>query len=209
MLTKKTVEREVFKNKIKNFIVLPNPVSGNFFQKRRSEVKDSVRRIGVVSRWSKIKNLDFIIELAKYNSKRNDSFEITLITDRISIKNNKDKLNKIINLRKPVCNNSLKKFYKSQGVILSASHFETYGNVAQESIACGTPAFINKNMGVVETFQKIGLDDYIINFDSPSGVLKKVAEIIERPVPSESIKTLYEEYSNKPIFKKYFEFLLQ
>jgi len=68
----------------------------------------------------------------------------------------------------------LARFYSKMDVVICPSRFETYGNVAQEAVACGTPALISKNMGVAETFKKFGIDRWITDFSSPAGVLHAI-----------------------------------
>lgn len=204
-LARNVVEQEVFKHKIAESVVLPNPIAEIFFNSKKRRV--GKKRIGVISRWSKIKNMDFVIDMAKYNGKKKEKFEINLITDRKSINYGKKKFNNLIRFRRPIQNHSLYKFYISQGIVMSPSTFETYGNVAQEAIACGTPAFVSKNMGVAEVFRKIGLDRLIIDFDSSANVLRKAEQILDFRIPKESIEQLHDECSSSNVFKKYFSLL--
>jgi len=71
----------------------------------------------------------------------------------------------------------LAEFYCSCSLIITPSHFETFGNVPLEAIATGTPALINKEVGVREVFNKIGLKDFILDFEDVDSVVKKIKEI--------------------------------
>jgi len=77
-----------------------------------------------------------------------------------------------LNIVKPMDNRKLSNFYSKMDLIVCPSHFETYGNVAQEAIASGTPALITPTMGVAETFRRFGLDRWIIDFSSPARAAK-------------------------------------
>lgn len=76
------------------------------------------------------------------------------------------------------------------GVVLSPSFFETYGNVAQEAVATGTPAIVGPNMGVAEIFKEIGLSQWIVDFKSTKNVYYKIKEISGQPVSSKIKKML-------------------
>jgi len=196
-ITKSVVEREVFKHKIKKSAVIPNPVSAHFFDE---ENKVEMRNIGIVSRWTGIKNVRFCEELADYNSKNGNKFVVNVITDLD--KNNKlyKKLSKVVTFHKPKSNKKLASFYRNMGVVISPSHFETYGNVAKESIASGTPAMVNCNMGVSETFNNLGLNDWIINFDSVEGVYKKIDSMMGETVHGDIRSKMKKLYMPRTIF---------
>ncbi|MDD4990540.1 MAG: glycosyltransferase, partial [Candidatus Pacebacteria bacterium] len=84
--------------------------------------------------------------------------------------------------------------YRDMGVVISPSHFETYGNVAKESIATGTPAMISSNMGVSETFKNLGLHNWIIDFNSVEDVYKKIENVMGENVHvsvKDKMKKLY------------------
>lgn len=178
-LAKETVENEVFGHKICQGAVLPNPVPEHFFDIKKG---GSAKNVGLVSRWSNIKNPNFVKKLVRYNHKRGDLFRINVVTDTKKAKNDVGDLYNFVKLIKPMNNQRLAKFYGNMGVVLSPSFFETYGNVAQEAVACGTPALVSSNMGVAETFKKLGLKDWVVDFRSTAQVYKKVGEINRQEV---------------------------
>jgi glycosyltransferase involved in cell wall biosynthesis len=196
-ITKKVVEEEIFKHKIKKSAVIPNPVSAHFFEE---ENKTEKRNIGIVSRWTGIKNVRFCEELADYNNKTGNKFVLNIITDLD--KNNKiyKKLSRVVTFHKPKNNKKLASFYRNMGVVISPSHFETYGNVAKESIASGTPAMVNCNMGVSETFSILGLNDWIINFDSVQSVYDKIESVMGETVHADVKSRMKELYMPHKIF---------
>lgn len=196
-MTKGVVEKEVFKHKIKKSAVIPNPVSAHFFDE---ENKVERRNIGIVSRWTGIKNVRFCEELADYNSKNGNKFVVNVITDLD--KNNKTykKLSKLVKFHKPKSNKKLASFYRNMGVVISPSHFETYGNVAKESIASGTPAMVNCNMGVAETFNNLGLNDWVIDFNSVKSVYDKIESVMGETVHIDVKDKMKELYMPHTIF---------
>ena len=190
-ITKNVVEKEVFGHKVEKSAVIPNPVSAHFFDEINKVEK---RNIGIISRWTGIKNVRFCENLADYNNKNGNKFVVNIITDLD--KNNiiYKKLSKLVKFHKPKTNKKLASFYRNMGVVISPSHFETYGNVAKESIASGTPAMVSCNMGVSETFNNLGLNDWIINFDSVKSVYQKIESVMGETVHvdvKDKMKLLY------------------
>ena len=202
-LSKRIVEREVFGHAVARSAVLPNPVSPEFFTAARRSKGNS---IGIVSRWSKIKNIDFVISMAKRNARARAPVAINIISDLKSSKDTKP-FDGLMRFKKPMTNTKLARFYGNQGVILSPSNFETYGNVPQEAVAGGTPALVNPRMGIAETFRTIGLSDWVIDFKSPAQTLKKAREVAASGVPVSAITALRDGYSSDKIFTRYTELL--
>ncbi len=203
-ITKRVVENEVFGHKIKNCIILPNPVPAYFF---KDKIRSNRKNIGIISRWARIKNIEFCGKLAKYNQSKGSKFNINLITD---IKPNRYPLkgwSKIIKVYTPMDNKKLVNFYKKMGAIISPSFFETYGNVAKEAIATGTPALVNSNMGVSETFRKLGLGDLVIKFDSVKKVYDKIENVIGQRIDENIRVKIKKLYSSPKIFNKMIEIL--
>ncbi|MDP3883061.1 MAG: glycosyltransferase family 4 protein [Candidatus Staskawiczbacteria bacterium] len=198
-ITKDTVEREVFFHRIKKFSILPNPVSDHFFSDKNRRKK---KNIGIVSRWTGIKNVKFCEKLAEYNQKQGAKFVVNIITD-LNAKNKKyKKLSKVVRFHKPTSNKRLASFYRNMGVVISPSHFETYGNVAKEALASGTPAIVNPNMGVSETFHKLGLSEWIIKFDSVKSVYIKIESLMGETVDQKTRDKMKKLYMPPKIFNE-------
>lgn len=198
-LCKRVVEEEVYGHTIDKSYVLPNPVPSHFFEVKS---KGSDKKVGIVSRWSRVKNPGFSQKLAKYNKKHGNLFSINIVTDLKNDCKTKTDLSPLVKFRKPMANEQLSGFYNEMGIILSPSHFETYGNVPQEAIAANTPALVSSNMGVAETFKKIGLQDWVVDFSSTRNIYKKIREISKEEVDPKARRLLKEEYSTGKIHQK-------
>jgi len=190
-LTKETVEKEVFGHTVCSSAILPNAIPMHFFD---AEAKASKNKVGMVSRWARIKNTDFFKRLAVYNQKKGGRFSMHAVTDLKRNSQDKIMLNGLVKFRRPVENEFMAKFYQEMGTIICPSHFETYGNVAQEALACGTPALVGSNMGVSETFQSLGLNQLIVDFNSLPSVYKKMEEVSGEVVSSEVRNKMKEMY---------------
>lgn len=165
-MAKDTVVGEVFKKELKYFRILPNPIPLHFFNAIKR--KNKSKRIGSVGRWTYIKNPQFIEKFALYNARQIKNFTIHIVTDVAAIARLPLRILDIVKVTKPMGNHRLSNFYSKMNLIICPSHFETYGNVAQEAVASGTPALISSKMGVAETFRRFGLGRWIIDFSTPA-----------------------------------------
>jgi glycosyltransferase involved in cell wall biosynthesis len=169
-MAKDTVTGQVFKKELKHFRILPNPIPLHFFNAIKRKKKS--KRIGSVGRWTYVKNPHFIEKFALYNARQIKNFTIHIVTDVGAIARLPLRMLDIVKITKPMDNRKLPDFYSKMDLIICPSHFETYGNVAQEAVASGTPALISSTMGVAETFRHFGLDRWIIDFSSPARASK-------------------------------------
>jgi len=183
---RETVEREVFLQSLKNYKIIPNPISLCFFKNRRRRdrhvKKYSLDRVGVktiktgfVMRWTYEKNPQFITRLAKLNLILGKKLIICAVASLNSRRRLCAALEDKMKFIAPMPDEELAQFYRDMDIIVCPSRFETYGNIAQESVACGTPALISRNMGVAEQFYRFGLGRLIVDFKNT----KKIYDEIE------------------------------
>lgn len=198
-ITKNTVEQKIYKHKIKNCAVIPNPVPLHFFD---ADLKTDKVNIGIVGRWCGIKNVAFMEALAEYNKQQGGEFVINVVTDLKKKDKRYKKLSKTMKIHSAVDNKKLVDFYTNMGIVISPSHFETYGNVPKEALASGTPAIVSSNMGVAETFKKIGLQDWVMDFKSVVKVYKQIKNTIGSGVDESARRQLRESYCPAKIFGK-------
>ena len=198
-LTRELVENDIFGHRVKKYSILPNPVPFYFFKAKPSGCR---HRVGIVGRWAQVKNVDFINQLAQYNAKSGGKFSLQIVSDRVARRGLNLNLSNLATFKRPMDNEKLVGFYASLGVLISPSHFETYGNVPKEALASGVPALISPHMGVAETFKKLGLHDWIVDFISVRKVYAKIKEIAGQPVPANVRAELLEQYGTEPIYGK-------
>jgi len=204
-LALREVEKNVFRRPVGDHMVLPNPIGHHFFKDRPPE-KDNTDTVGFpvvranriinagyVGRWTREKNPQFILRLAGMNSKISGKLGIYAVTGLDPESREYKMIGKKIKLLPPVANDAIGNFYQAMDVVVCPSYFETYGNVAQESIAAGTPALISPNMGVAETFREFGLDYLITDFKST----RKVIDKINRVASYDITRGLRDELKNK------------
>jgi len=206
-ITKTTVEKKIYNHKVKNWTIIPNPVPSYFFDVNREKNNVNNVNIGIISRWNFIKNIEFCETLSKYIRNKNSNFVVNLITDLSKKDKRYKKISKFVKIHPAVKNKELCDFYKKMDIIISPSYFETYGNVAKEALASGVPSLVNKNMGVSETFKKLGLNKWIVEFISVKEVYEKIKQFIGYKIDKKIRKKIKQYYSPEKIFNQLVEIL--
>lgn len=198
-LTKQVVEDEVFGHAIKKYSILPNAVPLHFFEQKVNRCK---KNIGIICRWTKVKNTDFFSKLAKYNQQKGGRYTINVITDLKKNSLPRRALGGMVKFRRPMDSKELGRFYSGMGLVLSPSVFETYGNVPQEAIASGVPALVSSNMGVAEVFEQLGLAELITDFTSLPKAYEKIKDISGRSIGQETREKMRELLSPDIIHRR-------
>ena len=91
-----------------------------------------------------------------YIQSKDLNYRVYLITDKEERVRKDIKDSKYFTIHEQLHHKELNQFLRNTvDIVLCPSLFETYGNIAQESLASGTPALINKNMGIRETYERI------------------------------------------------------
>ena len=198
-LTKSAVEKEY--GKLQRTKVVPNGISEEFFQ---LEPKNDFHGIGFVGRSSKIKNPEYLLSLKDELKKQKMNMKIYMVSDIRKKSNLKKKLSKArIKILSAMETLSLRDFYRNMSLVISPSSFESFGNVPIESLATGTPALINNNMGVAEIFKKHDLFHYILDFEDRYEVVSKIHEFKNQRV-SKEVRESLREYMWDSIIDEYY-----
>ncbi|MFA5933244.1 MAG: glycosyltransferase family 4 protein [Microgenomates group bacterium] len=196
-LAKEVVEKEVFGHQIHQSAILPNPIPSHFFD---VDILGGTRNVGIVARWTDVKNIDFIKKFAELNQKNHNFFKINMVTDIDQIPEKDKGISKMINLHPSMSTNELGEFYGTMGIIICPSTFETYGNVPQEAIATRTPALIGSNMGIADVFRQAGLGYLITDFTFAEDVFEKVKKVAKLGINDKMRKRFKEVLSSDQVY---------
>ncbi|MFH0884506.1 MAG: glycosyltransferase family 4 protein [Candidatus Micrarchaeota archaeon] len=203
-LTKRTVEK-IFGTTLSNSEVVYNGIPPEFLAVTSKSTKEYP--IAFVGRNTPVKNPEFLLELANVMDR-----QIYMVTKSEADNQLIRSLRKAgIVVLEPMDTDRLARFYSSCGIVLSPSHFETYGNVPLEAVSTGTPAMISGSMGVCEVFSMLGLSGYISSFDNPRAVAHKIEAILGRDerVPDEIRRHIREKLSWPRVISRYLEICVQ
>lgn len=179
----------------KNNFIISNPVNVPRGLKISSA---SERKIAAVGRWDYIKNFPAFFKLHKELLKENWKHEATFVTAGGKIPG----LPKTIKRLKSVPYSEIFKFYAQQGLIVSPSHFETFGNVPMEAVCLGVPVLVNENMGCVDVLKKAGLSEMVMPFADIRKVAERAKDIYGKKIPLAKINYIKKMLSPEKINKE-------
>ncbi len=204
-ICKEVVLNEVSNSKkVKEGSVIPNPISP-IFTKEKKQSKATKNKIAFIGRYAPIKNIEAFISLHLLLKQKGWKHEATIVNgkEHKAIKNIPDDI-KIIPM---MPNMEMNFFYQKQGLVISPSHFETFGNVPVETACTGTPVLINKNMGCSEVFYQAGLEEMIVDFDDLELVANKTMNFCGKTIESSKVKNLKDLVDCENISKKIIKIL--
>lgn len=206
-LVKHYVERNVFRHSVRKAqaLVLPNPIPKEFFE---TPIPKDKKGVAFVGRWTRVKNTTFLDRFAYLNHMSKNPLDLYVVTDE----RGRGKASKVLHDRVRFAGPyhsalEMAKFYASMQAVICPSHFETYGNVAQEAVAAGTPALVSRNMGVAEVFRKVGLDKLIVSFANVREVFALVQEGGLPAVTNSAREALREVAGESTVHQKLLEFI--
>lgn len=179
VICKRTVEKEILGCSVKRNFVIPNPAA---------TIKSCVRRnsgrftLAAIGRWTRVKNFQAFIALHNQLLHEEWQHRAVMVT---SYWDKRFGHSETIEQKQSMSHEDLLKFYKSVDLLVVASHFETFCNVAAEALVSGTSVLVSKNVGFSEILIKAGLKRMVIDsFDDPS----KVAEAVKRLAKTKLLK---------------------
>ncbi|MFA5369044.1 MAG: glycosyltransferase family 4 protein [Candidatus Paceibacterota bacterium] len=199
-ICKDTVLGEVSNaKKVEEGTVVPNPISP-IFTKEKKQKKILKNKIAFIGRYAPIKNIEAFISLHLLLKEKGWKHEATIVNGKEHkfIKNIPDDI-KIISM---MPSEEMKSFYQKQSLVISPSHFETFGNVPVETACTGIPVLVNKNMGCSEVFYQAGLEEMVVDFDDLESVANKTINFCGKIIESSKVKNLKDLVSCENISKK-------
>ena len=196
--------------------ISPNGINSSFFNDKSKKVNSGEFNIAFAGRLAPIKNPEYLAILASALRKEGIEANLFGLTDLSSVGNSPYQRSVLNAWREEgiilidfMDYNNLAEFYRSCSLIVTPSHFETFGNVPLEAIASGTPAIINKEVGVKEAFYELGLSDLVLDFNDMDSVIRKVKEIKneKRVTSKEVVEKIARDYNWSTIIERNFSII--
>ncbi|OGH92769.1 MAG: hypothetical protein A2563_03820 [Candidatus Magasanikbacteria bacterium RIFOXYD1_FULL_40_23] len=182
-LCRKVVENEIINGQVKKWSIIPNPVKKCKYSLLRRNGRYTLAAIG---RWTPIKNFQAFIALHQELLQQEWQHRAIMVTSRWD---EKFGIPEAVERKNPMSHEDLLKFYRSVDLVVIASHFETFCNVAAEALVCGTSVLVSKNVGISEILIKAGLKRMVIDsFDSPVKVAEAVKRISKKRMSAREVK---------------------
>lgn len=171
------------------------------------EPKNDRNGIGYIARYDQFKNPELIIKIYQELKRRNVTINFNLLSNlHEGIPIYQECINRGFSITPQTKDdNELREFYQSRICLIVPSKFETFGNIALESIASGIPSIISSGIGSSEVYMKLGLNDLIFDSKDLNEVCDKLIELQKtRPkIPEDLRKKLKELCSWNKVIDKY------
>ena len=167
-------------------IISPGINTALFQQKKQSpELSKKVSQLLFVGRTQPIKGLDNLLQALKIlNKLRPERYTLMVIgsdIDSIQQLTNRMEISSAIQLI-PQCNpQQLAHYYHTADLFILPSYHESYGMVALEAIACGTPVIVTENCGIADMIQAYN-KHWVIPNNTPSLLAKTILNFTNNPV---------------------------
>jgi len=182
-ICRKTVEKDILGCPVKNGIIIPNPAKG---KKAFSRVRNGRYTLAAIGRWTPIKNFQAFVATHQELLHEEWPHKAIVVTSRWDAKSS---LPETIERKEPMSHEDLLKFYRSVDIVVVASHFETFCNVAAEAVVNGTSVLVSKNVGFAEILIKAGLKRMVIDsFNNPKKIVVAIKRIARKKLSKKEIE---------------------
>lgn len=162
-------------------VIIPNAVPDIFFAAQGAH---DARSLGFILRWEQVKNTRFVEAFISRNETLPEPYTLSLISD-IHDDPVRRPVSPHLTVRPAYDTLALATFYASQAAVICPSVFETFGNVAAEAVASGTPAIVSRAMGVSEVFASVGMERLIVDFSEPDALFAQLPAIIRQGIAAD------------------------
>jgi D-inositol-3-phosphate glycosyltransferase len=178
----------------RKIVIIPCGVNLKLFQP--GDRADSRRRLGIppdrrvvlfVGRFAALKGVDALLEAAADLAQRISDLQLVLVggdgPESAGLRS-LTRLTETLGLRDRVWfpgrieQDRLPVYYSASDLLVLPSHYESFGLVVLEALACGTPVAATR-IGAVETIIRPGLNGTLIDDPGPAGVARGIARFFE------------------------------
>ena len=164
-----------------------------FYQIPKDDAKDSLgflnphkKTILYVGRIEPIKGLDVLLDAMKI-LKESQEVQLIIVGGNLSDDTNLNKLRdqaKNLGINQDVFftgsleQSKLKNYYSAADVFVLPSHYESFGLVALEAMACGTPVIASR-VGGISSFVQDGADGYLVPWRCPEPFSDRIEVLLK------------------------------
>jgi len=193
-LCKDVVEKEIYKKSVKRAFVIPNPINIPYSEAVSRTVE---RRVAAIGRWDYVKNFGDFFKIHSILKKQKWVHSASFVTGSAKIKKMPPSINRVAQMS----SEGIVEFYKTQGLVICPSIFETFGNVPMEAASLGVPVLVNENVGCAEILKMSGLERMVMPFDDLKAVAERVKELCGQYILPKQLNNL-RRYLNKKIINE-------
>lgn len=195
-------------------VIIPLPYNSVFAKNKATKLKpkffqtDKIK-VGIVTRWDPVKAPENYLKFAREARRLKMPLEFFAV---IKLKDNHKKIEKFkkafadeIKIIPQLPQEELPEFYRQMDVLLLPSNFDVSPTVVLEAALMGRMTAISPNVGWVSEYQKLGLGEWVIDFNNPKAATIKFMSLISKNKnsPAKFAKHIKDKHSPKEVFKAY------
>lgn len=210
--------QEFAKNLIKprpgHSTIIPLPYNPVFAKAKGKSLKPKffdtdMIKVGMVSRWDPVKAPQNFLRFAREARRQKMPLEFYAV---LKLKDKHPKIEKYkkgfedeIKIIPQLPQEELPEFYRQMDVLLLPSNFDVSPTVVMEAALMGRMTAISPNVGWVSEYEKLGLGEWVIDFNNPKAATIKFMSLISKNKnsPAKFAKHIKDKHSPKEVFKAY------
>jgi glycosyltransferase involved in cell wall biosynthesis len=200
-------------NKEKRSIV-PIPYNGIYENKvvpKKGKRKGDSLKVGFVGRWDPIKHPEVVYELAREAKRLKKGWEfhaVTALGNTRSLLKLKGKFEKYVKVHQPMMPKELKKFYQSMDIMILPSRFDAWGAVVAEAALQNRGTLISPNVGWVNEYDALGMEDWIIDFKNTKKAIDRLENLSLNDVPGSLIEHVKKTHGEEVVMTRLFRVIV-
>ncbi|WKZ28888.1 MAG: glycosyltransferase family 4 protein [Patescibacteria group bacterium] len=164
-------------------VVIPLPYNPVFLNEAAPSIaSDDRATVGFVARWDPIKNIGLMRAFAQAAMDVRVLAPIE-IGGRKSLAAEEDAFPSVVQIMPPLPQEALPGFYRSCDLMVLPSRFDVSPTVVMEAALQGRGTVISDRVGWVETYERLGMEDWIVRDPSPERLETAVRRCLGKPVP--------------------------
>lgn len=162
-------------------------------------------RIGVIGRWDKIKNHEFILELAKASRANQEGVTFHSIVKIPDADATGREYVKYVEVTPSADREGILRFCRSMDILYLPSLFDVSPTVVLEAVASGTPVAISPTVGYVHDYHEYGAKEWIIDSSNANQTVKKLRLLKGKNMPKQFQEHIIATHDHRRVFGRYLE----
>lgn len=181
-------------------LVIPLPFNPVFLRTSKAAIASDGRPlVGFVARWDPIKNIGLVRAFAE-SAKDMRIVSPIRIGGRKSLQDEEELFRTAVEPLEPMSQETLAGLYRSCDLLILPSRFDVSPTVVMEAALQGRGTIISDGVGWLPTYERLGMEDWIVRDPTPERLEAAVRRCLGKPVPSAFVDEILERHHPDRVF---------